>query len=76
MSSAYTTEPPTKGKLILHTTKGPLEIELWPKETPKTCRNFLQLCMEGAYDEVCFHRLVKGFILQGGDPSGKSYCII
>ncbi|RKO90941.1 cyclophilin-like domain-containing protein, partial [Blyttiomyces helicus] len=57
-------------QVILHTSCGPLEIELWPKETPKACRNFVQLCMEGYYDGTIFHRLVKDFIIQGGDPEG------
>lgn len=43
MSSAYSTAPPTKGKVILHTTLGPLEIELWSKESPLAVRNFVQL---------------------------------
>ncbi|KAI8917815.1 peptidyl-prolyl isomerase cwc27 [Powellomyces hirtus] len=73
MSNAYITAPPTKGKVILHTTAGPLEIELWPKETPKTCRNFVQLCLEGYYDGTIFHRIVKGFIVQGGDPTGTGH---
>ncbi|KAJ3232041.1 hypothetical protein HDU81_003332 [Chytriomyces hyalinus] len=70
MSYAYATEPPTKGKVVLKTTMGDLEIELWPKEAPKAVRNFVQLCLEGYYDETQFHRLVKGFIVQGGDPTG------
>jgi peptidyl-prolyl cis-trans isomerase SDCCAG10 len=43
MSSAYSTEPPTRGKVVLRTSKGELELELWPKEAPKACRNFVQL---------------------------------
>lgn len=45
-------------------------MELWSREAPKACRNFVQLCMEGYYDGTIFHRLVKGFIVQGGDPTG------
>ncbi|KAJ8331683.1 Peptidyl-prolyl isomerase cwc27 [Batrachochytrium dendrobatidis] len=70
MSYAYNTEPPTKGKVILRTTVGELEIELWPKEAPKACRNFVQLCLEGFYDNTIFHRVVPDFIAQGGDPTG------
>ncbi|KAJ3247318.1 Peptidyl-prolyl isomerase cwc27 [Chytriomyces hyalinus] len=65
MSYAYATEPPTRGKVVLKTTMGDLEIE-----APKAVRNFVQLCLEGYYDETQFHRLVKGFIVQGGDPTG------
>ncbi|XP_052305158.1 peptidyl-prolyl cis-trans isomerase CYP57 isoform X2 [Populus trichocarpa] len=70
MSSIYVSEPPTKGKVILNTTYGPLDIELWPKEAPKAVRNFVQLCLEGYYDKTIFHRIIKGFLVQGGDPTG------
>ncbi|VDM30880.1 unnamed protein product [Hydatigera taeniaeformis] len=70
MSNIYITEPATNGKVILTTTVGDIEVELWSKETPLACRNFVQLCMEGYYDDTAFHRLVKGFIVQGGDPTG------
>ncbi|KAJ2615110.1 Peptidyl-prolyl isomerase cwc27 [Coemansia sp. RSA 1365] len=70
MSAIYVGEPPTSGKIILETTAGELEIELWSKETPKTCRNFVQLCAEGYYDGTIFHRVVPGWIVQGGDPTG------
>ncbi|XP_076307192.1 spliceosome-associated protein CWC27 homolog [Tachypleus tridentatus] len=70
MSNIYIQEPPTNGKVLLQTTVGELDIELWSKEAPKACRNFIQLCLEGYYDGTIFHRLVKGFIVQGGDPTG------
>ncbi|GIY73161.1 spliceosome-associated protein CWC27 homolog [Caerostris darwini] len=70
MSNIYIQEPPTNGKVLLHTTVGDLDIELWSKEAPKACRNFVQLCLEGYYEGTSFHRLVKGFIVQGGDPLG------
>ncbi|CAH8464279.1 unnamed protein product [Dicrocoelium dendriticum] len=70
MSNIYVTEPITNGKVVLKTTVGDIEIELWSKEAPKACRNFVQLCMEGYYDDTAFHRLVRGFIVQGGDPTG------
>lgn len=69
MSAAYVLEPPTKGKVIINTTYGPLDIELWPKEAPKAVRNFVQLCLEGYYDNTIFHRILKGFLVQGGDPT-------
>ncbi|KAI1727654.1 cyclophilin type peptidyl-prolyl cis-trans isomerase/CLD domain-containing protein [Ditylenchus destructor] len=62
MSNIYITEPPTNGKVCLQTTLGDIEIELWSKECPQTCRNFIQLCMEGYYD---------GF--QTGDPTGTGH---
>ncbi|CAN6539639.1 unnamed protein product [Malus baccata var. baccata] len=70
MSSIYVLEPPTKGKVVLQTTHGPLDVELWPKEAPKAVRNFVQLCLEGYYDNTIFHRIIKGFLVQGGDPTG------
>lgn len=56
--------------MVLKTSFGDIEIELWSREAPKACRNFVQLCLEGYYDGVLFHRIVKGFIAQGGDPTG------
>ncbi|VVC29153.1 Cyclophilin-like domain,Cyclophilin-type peptidyl-prolyl cis-trans isomerase domain,Cyclophilin- [Cinara cedri] len=70
MSNIYIQEPPTSGKVVLKTSFGDIEIELWSREAPKACRNFVQLCLEGYYDGVLFHRIVKGFIAQGGDPTG------
>ncbi|XP_008809297.2 peptidyl-prolyl cis-trans isomerase CYP57 [Phoenix dactylifera] len=70
MSSVYVLEPPTKGKVVVNTTLGPLDIELWPKEASKAVRNFVQLCLEGYYDRTIFHRVIKSFIVQGGDPTG------
>ncbi|KIK54251.1 hypothetical protein GYMLUDRAFT_177586 [Collybiopsis luxurians FD-317 M1] len=46
---------PTSGRVIIHTTVGEIDIGLWSKETPKACRNFLALAMEGHYDGVIFH---------------------
>ncbi|XP_047368631.1 spliceosome-associated protein CWC27 homolog isoform X1 [Vespa velutina] len=69
MSNVYIQEPPTTGKVLMKTSVGDIEIELWAKETPKACRNFIQLCMENYYDNTIFHRVVKGFIVQGGDPT-------
>nr|CAD7609090.1 unnamed protein product [Timema genevievae] len=70
MSNIYIQEPPTSGKVLLKTTVGDIDLELWSKEAPKACRNFIQLCLEGYYNGTIFHRVVKGFIVQGGDPTG------
>ncbi|XP_061118966.1 spliceosome-associated protein CWC27 homolog [Conger conger] len=70
MSNIYIQEPPTNGKVLLKTSAGDIDIELWSKEAPKACRNFVQLCMEGYYDGTIFHRVVPEFIVQGGDPTG------
>ncbi|XP_076289960.1 spliceosome-associated protein CWC27 homolog [Lasioglossum baleicum] len=70
MSNIYIQEPPTTGKVVMRTTVGDIDLELWTKEAPKACKNFIQLCMESYYDNTIFHRIVKGFIAQGGDPTG------
>ncbi|KAJ7147698.1 cyclophilin-like domain-containing protein [Mycena crocata] len=61
---------PTNGRVIIDTTVGEIDVELWAKETPKTCRNFIQLALEGYYDNVIFHRVVPGFLVQTGDKTG------
>ncbi|RKP13654.1 cyclophilin-like domain-containing protein, partial [Piptocephalis cylindrospora] len=61
----------TSGKVILHSTCGDIEVELWAKQCPKACRNFIQLCLEGYYDGVIFHRIVSNFIAQTGDPTAS-----
>ena len=68
--TVYANQPATKGKVVLHTTIGPLDVELWSKEAPLACRNFVQLCMEGYYDGCIFHRVIKDFMAQTGDPTG------
>uniref|UniRef100_A0A286Y1X4 Spliceosome-associated protein CWC27 homolog n=1 Tax=Cavia porcellus TaxID=10141 RepID=A0A286Y1X4_CAVPO len=70
MSNIYIQEPPTNGKVLLKTTAGDIDIELWSKKAPKACRNFVQLCLEAYYDNTIFHTVVSGFIVQGGDPTG------
>ncbi|RWS03992.1 Peptidyl-prolyl cis-trans isomerase-like 2 [Dinothrombium tinctorium] len=59
-----------KGYVQLQTNYGPLNFELYCADTPKTCDNFIQLCKRNYYDGTKFHRLIKNFILQGGDPTG------
>ncbi|KAJ4353918.1 Peptidyl-prolyl isomerase cwc27 [Didymosphaeria variabile] len=73
MASTYNLEPHPTAKVVLHTTTGDLELELFAKQTPVTSRNFLQLCLDGYYDNTVFHRLVKDFIIQGGDPTGTGH---
>ncbi|KAK4152032.1 cyclophilin-like domain-containing protein [Chaetomidium leptoderma] len=73
MSSIYNLEPQPTASAIIHTTQGEIAIELFAKQTPLTCRNFLQLSLDGYYDNTIFHRLVPGFILQGGDPTGTGH---
>ncbi|POS83729.1 hypothetical protein EPUL_003483 [Erysiphe pulchra] len=70
MSSFYNLEPQPSASCILHTTAGDIALELWASQLPLTCRNFLQHCIDGYYDNTIFHRLVPNFIIQGGDPTG------
>ncbi|RCI11290.1 hypothetical protein L249_7122 [Ophiocordyceps polyrhachis-furcata BCC 54312] len=73
MSAFYNLEPQPTSSIVIHTSLGELQVELFAKQTPLTCRNFLQLSLDGYYDGTLFHRLVPGFILQGGDPTGSGH---
>jgi len=53
------------------TTEGEMVIEFWPDVAPKTVENFKTLAQKGFYDGTCFHRIIKGFMVQGGDPLTK-----
>jgi peptidyl-prolyl cis-trans isomerase-like protein 2 len=59
-----------KAFVTLHTSMGDLNLELYPYLVPQTCDNFLGLCENGYYNNLKFHRLMKGFMIQGGDPTG------
>lgn len=55
----------------LVTSKGEMKIELWPDVAPGTVENFTKLANDGFYDGTCFHRIMTGFMIQGGDPQTK-----
>ena len=55
---------------VLETDRGAIELEFLPKDAPQAVENFRLLAEHGYYDGVTFHRIVKGFMLQGGDPEG------
>ena len=57
-------------KATLHTSEGPIEIELYPSEAPKTVENFTKLAGDGFYDGLIFHRVIPDFMIQGGCPEG------
>ncbi len=59
-----------KAYVRLSTNFGPLNLELHCDKAPKTCYNFIQLCKQGKYDDTIFHRNIRGFMIQGGDPTG------
>jgi cyclophilin family peptidyl-prolyl cis-trans isomerase len=54
----------------LHTNHGPIAVELFDDEAPKTVANFVKLAGDGFYDGVIFHRIIPDFMIQGGDPTG------
>jgi peptidyl-prolyl cis-trans isomerase B (cyclophilin B) len=54
----------------LHTNHGAIELELFDEDAPKTVENFRKLAADGFYDGVGFHRVIKDFMIQGGDPTG------
>ncbi|MBI3274246.1 MAG: peptidylprolyl isomerase [Candidatus Colwellbacteria bacterium] len=65
-------EPEKNPIIVLATTKGEIAIELFVDKTPVTAGNFLKLAKEGFYNGTKFHRVIKGFMIQGGDPNSKS----
>ena len=54
----------------MHTNHGPIELELFEQDAPKTVENFLKLSRDGYYDGLVFHRVIKDFMIQGGCPQG------
>ena len=57
-------------KATMHTNRGPIEIEFFDEDAPKTVDNFLKLSRDGFYDGLVFHRVIKDFMIQGGCPQG------
>ena len=55
---------------VIETTMGTIEVELYPADAPKTVENFMKLAEKKYFDGVIFHRVSKGFVIQGGDPTG------
>ena len=56
---------------VLETSEGQMTLEFWPEVAPKTVDNFKTLARKGFYDGTAFHRIVRGFMIQGGDPLTK-----
>ena len=65
-----TVDPSKTYVATLTTSKGVMMVQLYVKETPKTVNNFVFLAKDGFYNGTTFHRIIKGFMIQGGDPTG------
>ncbi|OIO58695.1 MAG: peptidylprolyl isomerase [Verrucomicrobia bacterium CG_4_10_14_3_um_filter_43_23] len=57
--------------VVLETSVGEIELTLMPEVAPKACENFITHVKNGYYDGIIFHRVIPGFMIQGGDPSGN-----
>ncbi|WP_366144867.1 peptidylprolyl isomerase [uncultured Chloroflexus sp.] len=58
-------------RVTIETTRGTIELDLYPQHAPMTVNNFVFLTREGFYDGLTFHRVIKDFVIQGGDPTGR-----
>ena len=67
---AMAIDPAKRYTATLRTNKGEIAIEFFPGDAPQTVNNFVSLARDGYYDGTPFHRIVKGFVIQGGDPTG------
>jgi len=61
----------TNDVAVIKTSAGEMVVEFWPDVAPKTVENFKKLAKTNFYDGTCFHRIIKGFMIQGGDPLTK-----
>ena len=69
---SFQTKAPEKGDLVavMHTNMGDIKIKLFQNEVPKTVKNFVELSKKDYYNGIIFHRVIKDFMIQGGDPTG------
>lgn len=67
---AMRVDPAKTYMATLETNKGTITVEFFPGDAPNTVNNFVCLAEDGYFDETPFHRIVKGFVIQGGDPTG------
>jgi peptidyl-prolyl cis-trans isomerase B (cyclophilin B) len=77
MSKQYSAPPPMSidanksYTATFETSRGPIVVDLFPQEAPKTVNNFVFLAKDGFYDGTVFHRVINDFMVQGGDPTGS-----
>jgi len=71
MLNPTTFEKISANTAVIKTEKGDIELELYPSDAPKTVTNFATLAKNGYYNNLTFHRVEDGFVIQGGDPSGN-----
>ena len=64
-------DPKKDYRLSMETNRGTIELDLYPQHAPKTVNNFVFLAQEGFYDGIKFHRVIRNFMIQGGDPTGS-----
>lgn len=70
-AAAESSGDPAEEIAVLNTSAGEMALGFWPEVAPATVANFKRLAREGFFDGTCFHRIVKGFMIQGGDPLTK-----
>jgi peptidyl-prolyl cis-trans isomerase B (cyclophilin B) len=63
-------DPSRRFAATIETSRGTIELELYPQHAPQTVNNFVFLAREGFYDGLVFHRVISNFMIQGGDPTG------
>ncbi len=70
VASSLYAQKSTNPHVVLETNQGSIEVELYPDIAPKAVKNFIELSKKGYYNGVVFHRVIKRFMIQGGDPTG------
>ena len=70
-NATMSTPANTNEVAVITTTEGTMVVEFWPDVAPNTVANFKKLASQGFYDGTCFHRVIKDFMIQGGDPLTK-----
>src|SRR6185436_17244199 len=69
-TKTMTSTTETRNEVTIETNMGTIVFETYNDDAPKTVENFISLAKKGFYDNVIFHRVIKGFMIQGGDPTG------